>query len=162
MTYTCPEAFEQGWRSKQPFLCCRQVVPAEVAIGICPPTFFTQYSLWLLERATPNPVHCGDQACGAFIPPVMADGPDEYLCLSCGQSTCRHCRGLFHPGMECRADVDTQNARRLAAKRGWKECPQCKNMVEKREGCMHMTCRCGTQFCYRCGRLYSICSGRCR
>jgi len=33
---------------------------------------------------------------------------------------------------------------------GMRICPQCKEGVEKSEGCLHMKCRCGFEFCYDC------------
>ena len=46
----------------------------------------------------------------------------------------------------------------LAEEEGWKRCFQCKALVEHREACQHMTCRCGTQFCYVCCRRWRTCS----
>ena len=40
---------------------------------------------------------------------------------------------------------------------GLKRCPQCKNAVEKKVGCDHITCVCGYEFCYRCGGVYKHC-----
>lgn len=34
---------------------------------------------------------------------------------------------------------------------GFKICPNCRNAVERNGGCDHMSCRCGKQFCYKCG-----------
>ena len=34
----------------------------------------------------------------------------------------------------------------------FKQCPFCKNWVEKNEGCNHIACRCGNHFCYFCGQ----------
>jgi len=31
-----------------------------------------------------------------------------------------------------------------------KSCPQCNNGVEKDEGCNHITCRCGSHWCWKC------------
>jgi hypothetical protein len=41
------------------------------------------------------------------------------------------------------------------------KCPRCRMHVEKDEGCDHMTCPCGTQFCYRCGDYWKcLCAPR--
>ena len=155
------DAFETAWASKNPFRCCRQVIPPEVLSGLLPAGFQAQYSLWLLERATASPVYCSRRTCGVFLSPAQSDGPDAMICVECGTQTCRHCQNGFHPGVECAADVDTQQARTLAARQGWMPCPVCSNMVERSSGCLHMTCRCGQEFCYRCGQLYRLCGGHC-
>ena len=36
-------------------------------------------------------------------------------------------------------------------------CSRCKYWVEKNDGCNHMTCRCGYEFCYICGDKYREC-----
>ena len=156
------DAFQAAWTSKVPFQCCREIVSPDALSELLSPQFVARYSLWLLERTTPNPVYCSRRGCGVFLPPVQADGPDAMICLECGVLTCRHCQRAFHPGIECAADVDTQQARALATRNGWKPCPRCRNMVERRSGCPHMTCRCGQEFCYHCGQLYRQCRGLCR
>ncbi|KAF7309961.1 RING-type domain-containing protein [Mycena indigotica] len=50
----------------------------------------------------------------------------------------------------------TKELQRLVARRGWKHCPTCKTLIQKSEGCDHITCPgpgCNTHFCYFCGRL---------
>lgn len=42
----------------------------------------------------------------------------------------------------------------LSAKQKWRQCPQCKHMVERVAGCNHVQCRCGTPFCFQCGMKY--------
>ena len=156
------DAFQAAWTSKVPFQCCREIVSPDALSELLSPQFVARYSLWLLERTTPSPIYCSRRGCGVFLPPVQADGPDAMICLECGVLTCRHCQRAFHPGIECAADVDTQQARALATRNGWKPCPRCRNMVERRSGCPHMTCRCGQEFCYHCGQLYGQCRGLCR
>jgi len=34
-------------------------------------------------------------------------------------------------------------------------CPRCLVVVRKEDGCDHVVCRCGTEFCFRCGGPYS-------
>ena len=33
----------------------------------------------------------------------------------------------------------------------------CHFWVERQSGCSHMTCRCGYEFCYKCGDAYDEC-----
>jgi len=35
------------------------------------------------------------------------------------------------------------------------QCPGCKVLIERKGGCEHMTCKCGTEFCYLCGEDWS-------
>jgi hypothetical protein len=36
----------------------------------------------------------------------------------------------------------------------FKKCPLCRSWVEKNAGCTYIACKCGTDFCYRCGELF--------
>ncbi|RKO92302.1 hypothetical protein BDK51DRAFT_21606, partial [Blyttiomyces helicus] len=45
----------------------------------------------------------------------------------------------------------------ISESRGWKICPQCSAVVEKVEGCVHITCRCKYKFCYTCVRRWKTC-----
>lgn len=45
----------------------------------------------------------------------------------------------------------TQEDRKLAHTKRWKQCPNCRNLVERIDGCSHMSCECGIDFCYDCG-----------
>uniref|UniRef100_A0A3Q7FUK3 RBR-type E3 ubiquitin transferase n=1 Tax=Solanum lycopersicum TaxID=4081 RepID=A0A3Q7FUK3_SOLLC len=42
----------------------------------------------------------------------------------------------------------------IAKNKKWRKCPKCKCYVEKGEGCFQLTCRCGHDFCYRCGMVH--------
>ena len=41
-------------------------------------------------------------------------------------------------------------------KLNYKRCPKCRIWVQKTAGCEYISCKCGVQFCYRCGNLFSI------
>ena len=36
-------------------------------------------------------------------------------------------------------------------------CPDCENIIQKTGGCNHITCNCGTEFCWRCNERYDNC-----
>lgn len=36
-------------------------------------------------------------------------------------------------------------------------CPHCLVLTSRADGCMHMGCRCGFEFCYRCGGSMDLC-----
>lgn len=43
----------------------------------------------------------------------------------------------------------------LAREQGFKKCPSCSVLIEKTEGCNHMTCRCGAHICWICLGIYT-------
>uniref|UniRef100_A0A0A9ELG3 IBR domain-containing protein n=1 Tax=Arundo donax TaxID=35708 RepID=A0A0A9ELG3_ARUDO len=43
----------------------------------------------------------------------------------------------------------------MAKGKKWRRCPRCKYLVDKQEGCVHITCRCGFEFCYGCGEQWA-------
>ncbi|XP_007015482.2 PREDICTED: uncharacterized protein LOC18590097 [Theobroma cacao] len=80
-------------------------------------------------------------------------------CVKCHRFFCISCKVPWHYDMTC-YDYKKSNPyptkedemlKSLANKKLWRECTKCKNLVELAEGCYHITCRCGYEFCYTCG-----------
>ncbi|KAE8692966.1 pentatricopeptide repeat-containing protein [Hibiscus syriacus] len=80
-------------------------------------------------------------------------------CVKCHHFFCFNCKVPWHYNMTC-FDYKRENPypekedemfNSLANKKRWRECIKCKNVVELAEGCYHITCRCGYEFCYTCG-----------
>ncbi|CDO75745.1 hypothetical protein BN946_scf184921.g21 [Trametes cinnabarina] len=51
---------------------------------------------------------------------------------------------------------EDQEALRLMKAENWRRCPNCSYIVELTHGCNHITCRCKTEFCFRCGALWDV------
>lgn len=86
-----------------------------------------------------------------------------HQCPSCFSRICSMCNEEAHERMTCQerrihsdpAEQDRLNnewARASNAKR----CPTCQAMTEKIEGCNHMTCRCGSHWCWVCRRAFPM------
>ncbi|KXZ48561.1 hypothetical protein GPECTOR_26g464 [Gonium pectorale] len=93
---------------------------------------------------------------------IPAEGPTS--CPACNRMFCLRCLiPGWHHGYTC-ADFQKLPAHlrsaedaamlQYSARQQWKQCPHCKQMVERSEGCNHMKCRCGREFCYACGAEY--------
>ena len=76
------------------------------------------------------------------------------MCAVCRQPA--HGRGSSGAAV-CPGDPDQRLTDSLAAEEGWQRCHKCSALVEHREACQHMTCRCGAQFCYVCGARWRTC-----
>ena len=88
----------------------------------------------------------------------------SFQCPLCEVNYCLRCMTEYHKGLTCdeyRAskDVGALDAMFAALVNGqhFKQCPHCKFWVEKTVGCDHMRCRCGGEFCYKCGGNYGNC-----
>ncbi|RLN22338.1 uncharacterized protein C2845_PM07G05060 [Panicum miliaceum] len=75
-------------------------------------------------------------------------------------SFCMSCMVPWHDMMSCDeyktrypyAHPEDARLENLAKTRLWRQCVKCRHMIELAEGCYHVTCVCGHEFCYTCGK----------
>jgi hypothetical protein len=77
----------------------------------------------------------------------------------CSTEFCAECQTAWHTGKSCEAfKMETSGDKqllKLARRKRWRKCPNCKSMIEKQFGdCNFVTCRCSSKFCFRCGVEY--------
>ncbi|KAM4083078.1 hypothetical protein ACB094_08G030000 [Castanea mollissima] len=97
-------------------------------------------------------------SCRKFLPPKSIETmsqrikeasipvADKVYCPNPSNMTCFAFKSLNpHPPAE---DLKLKS---LATRNLWRQCVKCNHMIELAEGCYHMTCRCGYEFCYNCG-----------
>lgn len=97
----------------------------------------TTYNEAEMEYTTTNRVYCANPQCAKHIPTAQRT-PDKESCGVCGAETCMYCKALYHEGV-CPADEDRQSIIKLGAAQGWQACFGCGEMVNRYQGCDHMT-----------------------
>ncbi len=93
-------------------------------------------------------------------------GDTHFRCELCKKEYCLQCHDDWHRGVTCEQYKSLRDESKLdkqfldfvkGAK--FKMCPKCKFWVEKNQGCDHMRCRCGIDFCYVCGEVMDMSRG---
>ena len=95
----------------------------------------------------PNSFHCPMPDCQYFaevVPPNTL-----FNCPLCDVDFCTACHSKWHQG-QCENKVLAVDDKVTCQQR----CPKCTHGVEKRDGCNHIRCRCGTNFCYLCNVIF--------
>lgn len=117
------------------------------------------------EFSTQNRIYCPDQHCGEWIKPTSitrsSSGKKYGTCGRCALRVCCECSGRYHGRRHCLRDEETKKLLRQAKDAGWQRCYNCRTLVELKEGCNHMTCRCQAQFCMICARKWKTCDCPC-
>ncbi|RDX54706.1 hypothetical protein OH76DRAFT_989817 [Lentinus brumalis] len=119
------------------------------------------------EYGTRNRVYCARPSCSRFLgthnkgsfPFVFRRRKLKCSAPDCRTVTCSSCKNEVVSGTRHRcqpADVDV-SVLSLGQQSGWARCPCCETMIELNDGCYHITCRCGAEFCYRCQARWRIC-----
>jgi len=76
-------------------------------------------------------------------------------CSKCAFELCFNCNRKWHGKLSCDRVVDDE-FEKWAKTQDVKKCPRCRSIINKSEGCNHMTCgRCRYQFCWLCGAPYT-------
>ncbi|XP_065866430.1 E3 ubiquitin-protein ligase RSL1-like [Euphorbia lathyris] len=105
-------------------------------------------------------VYCPYPRCSALMSKkdIVGSGATySRRCLECRRFFCINCKVPWHSNMTC--DVykglhpagDDVKLKSLASRKLWRQCKKCSHMIELAQGCYHITCRCGFEFCYKCG-----------
>lgn len=71
-------------------------------------------------------------------------------CDKCSHNFCSKCLLAQHEGDCGQHEIDF-----FQDNLHYRQCKKCKIVIEKNQGCNHMTCRCGNQFCYVCGENWT-------
>ncbi|KAM0278040.1 hypothetical protein ACHAQH_005409 [Verticillium albo-atrum] len=149
---------EQQWPPK----CCLNPIPNATTLAHIPSDLQTTFRARVEEWSLPAPdrIYCSRPSCSRFIPPSSVNHASRTARCSRRRhpATCTLCRGPAHPAAEsCPSDLDAALTEALAADAGWTHCGACHALVEHREACQHMTCRCGHEFCYVCTLPWKTC-----
>ncbi|KAL4473479.1 hypothetical protein ABPG74_022343 [Tetrahymena malaccensis] len=153
-----------------PIKCINQYCPQDVSQQdireILNDQDFQKYQQYQIQ----NYIDCqGDQASWCPTPDcqyafILEDKQSRLNCPNCYKSYCLVCKCIYHENQTCKEYQISNNYSeedrqfdQLARGKKFKQCSKCKIWVEKNQGCDHMTCRCGYEFCYICGGIYNQC-----
>ncbi|KAL7922271.1 hypothetical protein ACQKWADRAFT_292957 [Trichoderma austrokoningii] len=157
--------FEMSLRDPQhmpPRCCTKAHIPLKHVDQLFDDAFKRAWNRKYAEYSTGNRVYCPSKRCGEWIKPTNfyrgEDGRMFAQCGRCDTKVCPECNSKWHSSLECPRDEETNKLLDQAKEEGWMRCYKCKSLVELKEGCNHMTCRCGAQFCMLCGQKWKSCS----
>ncbi|KAL8516092.1 hypothetical protein ACS0TY_014679 [Phlomoides rotata] len=147
---------------------CKSALKLESCTKFLSPELFHIMSQHLKEASIPisEKIYCPFARCSALLSRNELQRPTGdatvlwgRTCPRCGGIFCLNCKVPWHSHMSCadfkRLDpypcTDEKKLKTLATENMWRQCPKCNHMVSLAEGCYHIHCRCGHEFCYTCG-----------
>ncbi|KAK7934866.1 hypothetical protein PG985_000361 [Apiospora marii] len=146
--------------SLYPVSCCHTPIPSNLLTGVISEDLQDEYQQKKLEYETPAAarIYCCKNSCSAFIDRSRIT-EKRAQCPVCETETCVDCKREAHEGY-CSGDEEGDRVLGMAREQGWQQCYSCRAVVERPDGCNHITCNCGAEFCYLCGRLWRTCGCR--
>jgi hypothetical protein len=143
--------------------CCRTPIPSDLYIPLMTDHEAREFESKSKEFTTKDRFYCSAPACSIFLGErSMGASLKAVTCPSCSArtcDTCGHAAHAWHVPCSDRLDPDERALLEMGKRARWQQCPACRRIVERTEGCPHMRCLCGAEFCYRCGGVYH--SGLC-
>ncbi|KAI8057974.1 hypothetical protein BDF22DRAFT_16144 [Syncephalis plumigaleata] len=119
-----------------------------------------------------NKIYCPNKRCSALLDVAHVKDNENavIVCHQCLHVACVQCRVPWHNGYACHEynvlppDVrnnEDEEVFRMARQYQWARCINCRTLVELYEGSNHITCQCGTQFCYQCNGPWNELTRQC-
>ncbi|KAI9750618.1 MAG: hypothetical protein M4579_006387 [Chaenotheca gracillima] len=144
-----------------PKCCTPDHIPLKHVDKLFSDKFKQRWNRKYQEFTTKNRIYCPNRGCGDWIKPshIHRDerGRKYAKCSHCKTKVCTMCNGKWHIKKDCPKDEETNRFVEFAKREGWQRCHSCSAMVELKEGCNHMTCRCTAEFCMICGAKWKTC-----
>ncbi|THY37058.1 hypothetical protein D6C99_09963 [Aureobasidium pullulans] len=140
-------------------LVCSATIPLASVRHVLPANVFShleqEFETWTIPA--PERRYCFFAPCSRFLGSSRT-GPRLH-CPSCNNSTCSECKKAAHAGF---CTPNTEFAETLnSIDTNFSQCPHCNYLLERTEGCPHMTCICSYQFCLFCKFDWAVCQGNC-
>jgi hypothetical protein len=138
-------------RASYPPRCCGpQAIDIAVVQGFLDDDNVIRYHSVHEEFDAVLPLYCARKDCGTtFIgdaAPINLQGHEKMVfCPECALETCARCRELHDAHidnegvLECPDSLTLANVKEMAEEENWRRCPGCRHLVEKIDGCDHMT-----------------------
>ena len=126
--------------------CCRvRIPPSDTLNTLIGKDLADKLELMMAEYDDADKLYCSSPSCSRYLRQPK-DGKstsstrNRYVrCVVCKTSTCRFCKYPWHPGKACGKSLAEDQVRALGAIHNWRACKRCGTMVEKIDGCDHMT-----------------------
>ncbi|KAF8412724.1 hypothetical protein HHK36_000693 [Tetracentron sinense] len=165
--------------SKVPIRCpqlgCKYYISPRECSSFLPVTCYESLERAFVEAnfLSPETIYCPFPNCSVLLNPreclstwASSSSHSDTSCVECPvcqRFICVDCGIPWHSSMSCEEyqnlPMEERDAlhitlHRLEQNKRWRRCHQCRRMIELTQGCYHMTCWCGHEFCYSCGADY--------
>uniref|UniRef100_A0A0V0IFY7 RBR-type E3 ubiquitin transferase n=1 Tax=Solanum chacoense TaxID=4108 RepID=A0A0V0IFY7_SOLCH len=154
----------QGMLPKCPHDGCKSELKIDDCKKFLTPKMYDLMSERVKETTIPiaEKIYCPNPQCSTLMSKAevqISSQTGARTCMKCCHIFCINCKVPWHENMTCfdyrRLNpykcVDDAKLKSLATQCRWRQCAKCNHMVSLAEGCFHINCRCGHEFCYTCG-----------
>jgi hypothetical protein len=159
---TCLELYLQSlidnfkvYRISCPQADCQESLKEDQIQELLDEECFQKYQTRLLTKLMNRDINikfCPKSGCSRAFSSI---GNQQYTTCQCGTQICNICGSFFHEGKTCLNVIDSE-FERFSKENEVRFCVMCKSLVQRVEGCSHITCPvCDYDWCWMCGREFT-------